>query len=196
MQAKLVTPGRRSVVWIIFLSLALATGCNGQSVNEVSVPTNQVSFPPGLDARVAALGAASPRTFHRSSSKFIGSFLLASSTSPIFDLLEKLRLKAPEEMEKLGLTGAVFDVEPHMQWVTVIFSNPNYYRWRIGIQFIRTPSENALQAHAYIRTFALTTSTISEDELNKIVPKLQQALQAASILSLQPAPPELGIPRS
>ena len=115
-----------------------------------------------------------------SSPKHTGTFDLSGTTSSVQALLDRLRDRMPPAMQAQGFADAVFNADDGRQWATVSLRNPPW-RWIISIQFVRTPGEDSPRANAWIRVFALETNpTISETELDKIVPKLRQALEAAA----------------
>lgn len=150
MQGRLGPPGQRRTAYALLLCLALASGCTQMTTSNLVAP------------------------------KHTGAFALGGSAASIQGLIEKLRDRAPAAMQAQGLTDAVFNADDNRQWATVTFKNPAFYHWVLGIQFVRAPSESGTQANAWIRTFALQSGTISETELDKIVPKLRQALEAAA----------------
>lgn len=150
MQDRLGRSGRRRIAYALLVCLALASGCTKMTTSNLAAP------------------------------KHTGAFALGGSTASVQGLIERLRDRAPAAMQAQGLTDAVFNADENRQWATVTFKNPAFYHWVLGIQFVRAPTESGTQANGWIRTFALQSGTISETELDKIVPKLRQALETAA----------------
>jgi len=113
--------------------------------------------------------------------KTIGTFELDGASPTVDRLLSRFRERVPATFKSKGLDAAIFDKDEGLQWAVLSFKHPGeFIHWRLGVQFIRQPTETGEQVLALVRTTGTMDGQGPDPgRLDPILPVVLAALQTA-----------------